>query len=435
MHTMASWFDGIAGFPLAGSRNGIRAVWASEIEPFPVKVTKLRFPGMKHYGDITKIDGSMAEPVDVVTFGSPCQDLSVAGKRAGLKHGDLGHEETTRSGLFMEAVRIIKEMRDATSGACPRFAVWENVPGAFSSNNGEDFRAVLEELARVEESDASIPRPAKWAGAGCIMGNNWSLAWRTFDAQHWGVPQRRRRIYLVCDFAGGRAPEILFEREGLRRYSAAGGEAREGLAADAQGGAGDAVGLTNRGYPCRGPVETLRAGCHGALPMVCGGTGGRLGDAGVALYENHGQASAEVFHRVRSDEYADVEVMGTMTARQSKDADGLVIAHEAPTLFAKDGVASTLLACMADKMGLEDQHVNQGCPNFVHHGMSIRRLTPLECERLQGFPDGWTDIEGASDSGRYKALGNSLAIPPTEYVMEGIAVALGREHEAWMATA
>lgn len=163
---------------------------------------------MKHLGDITKIRGDKIEPVDCITFGSPCQDLSIAGCRAGLA-GE-------RSGLFMEAVRIIKEMRSSTNGLHPTFAVWENVPGAFSSNGGEDFRTVLEELARIAQPDVSIPRPSgrggRWSKAGAIAGNGWSLAWRQLDAQYWGVPQRRKRIALVVDFGGQRAGEILFER-------------------------------------------------------------------------------------------------------------------------------------------------------------------------------------------------------------------------------
>jgi DNA (cytosine-5)-methyltransferase 1 len=166
---------------------------------------------MKHLGDITKIHGDKIEPVDCITFGSPCQDLSIAGRRAGLA-GE-------RSGLFMEAVRIIKEMRSSTNGLYPTFAVWENVPGAFSSNGGEDFRAVLEELARVEQPDASIPRPSgrggKWSKAGAIAGNGWSLAWRQLDSQYFGVAQRRKRIALIIDLGGQRAGEILFERTSL----------------------------------------------------------------------------------------------------------------------------------------------------------------------------------------------------------------------------
>ena len=218
--TLGSLFDGSGGFPLAGSLCGIVPMWASEIEPYPIAVTKSRFPNMKHLGDISRINGSEIEPVDIITFGSPCQDLSVAGKRAGLKHEANGDEKTTRSGLFMEAIRIIKEMRCATNGKYPRFALWENVPGAFSSNKGEDFRIVLEELIKISEAKATVPPAPKggWPYADAYVGDGWSLAYRTFDAQYWGVPQRRRRIYLVADFAGGCATRVLFEREGVRGY-------------------------------------------------------------------------------------------------------------------------------------------------------------------------------------------------------------------------
>ena len=219
-YKLGSLFDGSGGFPLSGALCDIEPMWAAEVEPYPIAVTSSRFPNMKHLGDISKVNGAEIEPVDIITFGSPCQDLSVAGKRAGLKHEDNGDDETTRSGLFMEAVRIIKEMRGATNGQYPRFAVWENVPGAFSSNNGEDFRIVLQELIKIAEPYAVMPEvPQKgWAYADCFSGDGWSLAYRVFDAQYWGVPQRRRRIYLVTDFRGGCAEEILFEREGLRGY-------------------------------------------------------------------------------------------------------------------------------------------------------------------------------------------------------------------------
>lgn len=191
---------------------------------------------MKHFGDITQIHGRTVPITDCVIGGSPCQDLSVAGKREGLAGA--------RSGLFMEQIRIVKEMRyaDQCSGRTgqfirPRYMVWENVPGAFSSNDTEDFRAVLEETARVADADAAIPRPPKkWANAGCIMGDGWSIAWHVLDAQFWGVPQRRRRIALVADFGGYTAPEILFERNGLCWDSAEGGEAREGTAGAASHG-------------------------------------------------------------------------------------------------------------------------------------------------------------------------------------------------------
>nr|DAQ10960.1 MAG TPA: Cytosine specific methyltransferase [Caudoviricetes sp.] len=212
--TLGSLFDGSGGFPLGGLISGITPVWASEIEPFPIRVTTKRLPFMKHYGDISQMDGGKIEPVDIITFGSPCTDMSVAGRRAGL--------EGQQSVLFYQAIRIIKEMRCATNGKYPKYIVWENVPGAFSSNGGEDFKAVLEAVIGVAEPDTQVPMPEKnrWPYADCYMGDGWSVAYRVLDAQFWGVPQRRKRIYLVADFAGGRAFDILFKSEGLSGYSA-----------------------------------------------------------------------------------------------------------------------------------------------------------------------------------------------------------------------
>ena len=214
--TLGSLFDGSGGFPLGGLISGITPVWASEIEPFPIRVTTKRLPFMKHYGDISQMDGGKIEPVDIITFGSPCTDMSVAGRRAGL--------EGLQSVLFYQAIRIIKEMRCATNGKYPRYIVWENVPGAFSSNGGEDFKAVLEAVIGVAEPATQVPMPekARWPYADCYMGDGWSVAYRVLDAQFWGVPQRRKRIYLVADFAGGCAFDILFKSEGLSGYSAEG---------------------------------------------------------------------------------------------------------------------------------------------------------------------------------------------------------------------
>ena len=246
MITMGSLFDGIGGFPLAAVRYGITPLWASEIEAFPIEVTKERFPDMVHVGDITKLDGATLPPVDIICGGSPCQDLSVAGARAGLAGA--------RSGLFMEQVRIVKEMRvhDELGGrpdhlVRPRYMVWENVPGAFSSGDpkGEDFRIVLEEIVRVKHGSVSVPRPdtGRWEPAGRILlGTDFSLAWRVLDAQYWGVAQRRRRIFLVADFAGRSAPAILFKQDCLPGYPAPRLRAWEGTAAAAQGGADDAGG-------------------------------------------------------------------------------------------------------------------------------------------------------------------------------------------------
>ena len=229
--TLGSLFDGSGGFPLGGLISSIAPVWASEIEPFPIRVTTKRLPFMKHYGDVSKMDGGSIEPVDIITFGSPCQDMSIAGKREGL--------DGNRSGLFYEAVRIIKEMRCATNGKYPRYIVWENVPGAFSSNKGEDFRCVLESVCRITDETVSVLSVKKWQSAGSIVGDGYSVAWRVLDAQYWGVPQRRKRIYLVADFAGGSAGKILFESEGVSGYSAEGFRAWQGAAADAGEGFGE----------------------------------------------------------------------------------------------------------------------------------------------------------------------------------------------------
>jgi len=230
--TLGSLFDGSGGFPLGGVLAGITPIWASEIEPFPVRVTTVRFPNMKHYGDISTLKGSELEPVNIITFGSPCQDMSVAGKREGLGGN--------RSSLFYEAIRIIKEMREATNGKYPRYIVWENVPGAFSSNRGEDFKAVLTEICKVKEEQVSVPKPSKWENAGRIMGDSFSVAWRLLDAQYWGVPQRRQRIYLVADFDGWSAGKILFESEGMSRYSAQGFQSWQNTACRTAEGFGEA---------------------------------------------------------------------------------------------------------------------------------------------------------------------------------------------------
>ena len=228
--TLCSLFDGSGGFCLAGLMAGIKPISASEIEPFPIRVTTKRLPFVKHLGDVAKIHGAEIEPVDIITFGSPCQDLSLAGKRAGLGG--------SRSNLFYEAIRIVKEMREATNGEKPRYIVWENVPGAFSSNKGEDFKAVLDAVCGIKESEADTPRPAKWHTAGCILADDYSVAWRVLDAQYWGVPQRRRRIYLVADLDGQRAGKILFESEGLSGYFTKGGTTRQETAGAAEESAG-----------------------------------------------------------------------------------------------------------------------------------------------------------------------------------------------------
>ena len=304
--TLGSLFSGSGGFELGGLLCGTTPVWASEVEPFPIRVTTKRLPFMKHYGDVSKLSGSELEPVDIITFGSPCQDMSIAGKRDGL--------DGERSSLFYEAIRIVKEMRCATNDRYPRYIVWENVPGAFSSNKGEDFKAVLEAVCSVKEDKADIPRYEKWPSAGEIVADDYSLAWRVLDAQYWGVPQRRKRIFLVADLAGQCAGKILFESEGLSGYSAEGFKAWQraaGGAAPCPGAAG--ICLNDQGGERMDVTEevasTLRAEAHHP-PVVMGAAGFctehsekarsigfeeeksptlRAGVIPAAVYENHSQ--------------------------------------------------------------------------------------------------------------------------------------------------
>ena len=260
--TLGSLFDGSGGFPLGGLISGVTPVWASEIEPFPIRVTTKRLPFMKHYGDVSRLNGADLEPVDIITFGSPCQDMSVAGRRAGL--------DGSRSNLFYEAVRIAKEMREATNGRYPTWLCWENVPGAFSSNAGADFKAVLDEIRKIKDPEADTPRPARWPNAGCILADDHSIAWRVFDAQYWGVPQRRKRIYLVADLAGQRAGKVLFESEGLSGYTPQGFRSWQGSAGTAEEGAHPA-GVGTDGY--NGAIADVAA----TLGVNCGMSTGRNG--------------------------------------------------------------------------------------------------------------------------------------------------------------
>lgn len=206
---LGSLFDGSGTMPLCAAMCGGHPVWASEVEPYPIAVTRTHLPHMKHLGSVTEIKGSKIEPVDIITFGSPCQDLSIAGKRAGLK-GE-------RSGLFREAIRIIREMLAATNGRYPRFVIWENVPGALSSNGGEDFEVVLNELLGLREFTGGgaakfIRQHGKWRN----FANYGAVAYRIVNAQFWGVPQRRRRIYAICDTCGESAGVVVFERKGTQ---------------------------------------------------------------------------------------------------------------------------------------------------------------------------------------------------------------------------
>lgn len=363
---------------------------------------------MKHLGDITKIHGDQIEPVDCITFGSPCQGLSMAGKRLGF--------DDNRSVLFLDAARIIKEMRTATNGMYPTFAVWENVPGAFSSNGGEDFRAVLEELARVEQPDVSIPRPSgrggRWSKAGAIAGNGWSLAWRQLDAQYWGVPQRRKRIALVVDFGGQRAAEILFERTSLSGNPDESIKAWEATPRHSQ--------ASPSGCDRGGNSYTLkiRSGCAGGgkgalVQTEKSATLSTLQDQTLfqpVVYDARGNRDGKVVptitgdHENRITDYTAIVIERKTFNEQSfshyKESD------KCSTLKAKAGNIGNGSECLVAEKAIR---------------WIVRRLTPVECERLQGYPAGytdigdWTDSKGKkhkyADSPRYKALGNSIALP------------------------
>lgn len=563
--TLGSLFDGSAGFPLGGLISGITPVWASEIEPFPIRVTTKRLPQMKHYGDISKMNGGEIPPVDIITFGSPCQDMSVAGKRDGLSG--------SRSSLFYEAVRIIKEMRCKTDGRYPRFIVWENVPGAFSSNKGEDFRAVLEEVCKIKENNVSVPKPSKWQSAGKILGDGYSVAWRQFDAEFWGVPQRRKRIYLVADFAGWCAGKILFESEGLSGYSSQGFRAWQETA----NGSAESIGETgsnslmfeNHGQDCRytGPLDVaqtvlstfgtggnnqpfvvqtpktlkIRSGCEGGdkgaliqedksatlgcnndqtlfVPKVYGicakdsnamkssnpnsgfyeattsrcldGNGGNpsCNQGGMAVIEGNGTRPSH-----KGDGYKESDVMYTLNATEQHGvAYGIgrpamnqgynakfsfqIEEEVEPTIVAAgaSGVAHPVFSSSKASFftTAEEELANTLVatdykdPPIVNDEMEedyiVRRLTPTECARLQGFPDWWCDDLGTeeptneeiaywkdvfkthaealgknmkpktdsqikkwlknphSDSAEYKMWGNGVALPNVVFVLSGI---------------
>ncbi len=563
--TLGSLFDGSGGFPLGGLFSGIKPLWASEIEPFPIRVTTKRLPMMKHYGDVSKLSGGKLPPVDIITFGSPCQDMSIAGRRSGL-----GGE---RSGLFFEAVRIIKEMRRETDGKYPGFVVWENVQGAFSSNQGEDFRCVLESLCQIKDADAHVPQPqkGKWSGAGSLVGDGYSIAWRTLDAQYWGVPQRRKRIYLVADFDGERAGKILFESEGVSGYSAESFRAwqRTATALESSPGAasrlslsnqqsnridgmGTALAVENHGMDGRvklnedGKVQTLtsRMGTGGNnVPLVAEGkcfdvrftsegtrnarqncyetdtsrtidTGGNPPDSnqgGVAVvygicskashsmqsdnpksgfYEadtsrcldgNGGNPSCSqggmavvygidraAFNQGKNAKFGvsiEPGIEPPMTARGAN-----AIAHPSYSTSkasyhteALENLANTLVAT-----DYKDPPTVNDTEEKVSAGYIVRRLTPIECARLQGFPDWWCEnlaeeeppekeiafwrdvfenyrlVIGTSsktksdkqivkwlknpysDSAAYKMWGNGVALPNVCFVLAGIAYFAGK---------
>ena len=406
---LGSLFDGSGGFPLAAIFCGIKPIWSSEVEPFPIRVTQKNLPQVKHLGDIKDIDGSEIEPVDIISFGSPCQDLSIAGKRAGL--------EGEKSNLFYEAIRVIKEMRCKTNGKYPRYLLWENVPGAFSSNKGEDFRCVLEEITRIKDSTVKLSRPSKWQSAGEILGENFSLAWRVLDAKYFGVPQRRRRIFLVADLDGGSSREILFEQKSLS------GDTSEGCE----------KGKRNTGAIKEGFNKTICLNDQGGerMDFYSDESGTLRASGGIApfVFENHSQDSrykgplketqtlasnlgqggnnqpfvvydirqtSENTKNERHNIYeCDVSrTIDTSGNTPTRNQGGVAIVEDIYTMSknshftkADKNISSSLVATDYKDPPLVNQRL-------------VRRLTPRECGRLQGFPDYWCDnleIENPTD--------------------------------------
>ena len=506
---LGSLFDGSGGFPLGAVLNGIEPVWASEIEPFPIRVTTRRFPNMKHYGNVAEIDGGKVEPVDIITFGSPCQDMSIAGKRAGL--------DGSRSNLFYEAVRIIKEMRKSTNGIYPRCAVWENVAGAFSSNKGEDFRCVLEAMCRISDEEVHVPSADKWQQAGCILGGHYSVAWRTFDAQYWGVPQRRKRIYLVADFAGECASEILFKPESVSWHTPKGFQSRQAVARCTTDCVRTAIAVEN--HPNDSRVKLSEDGNVQALTSRMGTGGGNVplvletpktlkirsgcegGGKGALIQENKsatlGCNNDQVLFCVdqgggKSACNVTENLSPTLTCTHGGEpcvAYGIdraafnqgvnakynfsIEEELMPTMIAKGANACAYgfypqmkaesMAFAKEKSNCIVNGTNPGYQNgVIDSHYIVRRLTPTECARLQGFPDWWCDglesenpseeeiswwanvfethrkVVGEStkpktknqiikwlkdphsDSAEYKMWGNGVALPCVDYVLRGI---------------
>ena len=414
---------------------------------------------MKHLGDITLIKGNEAPTVDCVVGGSPCQDLSLAGKRAGLAGA--------RSGLYMEQIRIIKEMRenDRNHGRTgvdvrPRYMVWENVPGAFSTNKGQDFAAVLEEAIRVAEPEAPTIRvPEKgWPTSGCFWDELgcWSVAWRVLDAQFWGtsdkpLPQRRRRIALVADFGGLSAPEILFVRKGVSGNPDESQQKRKEASRDAGTGScesGKPVISVDQGggksgahsYEDVSPTLTCTHGGEPAVAYTYDARGNGDGDMVNTITGDHQNRVTDYtavvleprgFEMQAFGKYKDSGIASALKARDYKDATDLVVA----------GVDCRNATEYPEMNGAMQAKANGGfsmnCNQVVRVKHIVRRLTPLECERLQGYPDGWTDIgewvdskgkkHKEADSPRYRALGNSIALPPWKFVLKRLCACYERD--------
>lgn len=525
--TLGSLFDGIAGFPLAAAQNGIKTIWASEIVGDCIDIVKKHFPEIQHLGDITKINGEEIPPVDIISFGSPCQNLSTAGNQKGL--------DGEKSQLFFEAIRIIYEMRGATNGKYPKYIIWENVAGAFSSNKGQDFRRVLEEITKTY---IPMPNSRRWATSGMVRSAAGSTAWRQLDAQYWGVPQRRKRIYLVHNFNGERAPEILFECESVLGYTAQGRTEGKNIA----GSAGNSVEATGTGTAAGFlPLNSGRANGVGyedeksptltknppaTVYTIAGNAIGRMGRNGgnqlgvgqdisytLTAADRHAIAAPEAFRLSSFGGFA--EGVGTLRAsggdngggsetmiveknlqfaeayqhhgyRMSKTANTMTAGANSSVRGDTSFVIENNVVCFDDVVKNEDggywacickdcvkkHNISEnllddagqgtcsvaGCWNEADYYIDfpqieepkegqrfwkiakellqkvtkmvryrVRRLTPLECERLDGFPDNWTEYGASgkemSDKTRYEALGNSIAVPCADRVFAGIIAA------------
>ena len=422
---------------------------------------------MIHLGDITKISGYTAPVVDCIIGGSPCQDLSVAGKRAGL--------EGQRSGLFMEQIRIIKEMREndrrngrAAECVRPRYMVWENVPGAFSSNKGEDFRLVLEEVARIIDEGVSIPRPpkGKWRTTGVIIGDGYSIAQRVFDAQFWGVPQRRRRICIVADFNGYTAPQIVFsEDQYYRSTKRSDREPSVGYIGDESRSEVQSFCKSLSGDSEQSGTERERASCdtkRGIALYDCEGKGFYWdgGQACPTLTANNAAGQQRMSDKDNlncviqpvvsysienhpNDSRVGINEDGKVQALTSRMGTGGGNVPMVMQCYSKSKRAQTATdnetwvesetANTLNAFDVGDVRITEVVVyalDTTHPTCTVRRLTPLECERLQGYPDGWTDIGEytnsngkkckASDASRYKALGNSIALPSWKWVLKRI---------------
>lgn len=525
--TLGSLFDGIAGFPLAAAQNGIKTIWASEIVGDCIDIVKKHFPEIQHLGDITKINGGEIPPVDIISFGSPCQNLSTAGNQKGL--------DGEKSQLFFEAIRIIYEMRGATNGKNPKYIIWENVAGAFSSNKGQDFRRVLEEITKTY---IPMPNSRRWATSGMVRSTAGSTAWRQLDAQYWGVPQRRKRIYLVHNFNGERAPEILFECESVLGYTAQGRTEGKNIA----GSAGNSVEATGTGTAAGFlPLNSGRANGVGyedeksptltkntpaTVYTIAGNAIGRMGRNGgnqlgvgqdisytLTAADRHAIAAPEAFRLSSFGGFT--EGVGTLRAsggdngggsetmiveknlqfaeayqhhgyRMSKTANTMTAGANSSVRGDTSFVIENNVVCFDDVVKNEDggywacickdcvkkHNISEnllddagqgtcsvaGCWNEADYYIDfpqieepkegqrfwkiakellqkvtkmvryrVRRLTPLECERLDGFPDNWTEYGASgkemSDKTRYEALGNSIAVPCADRVFAGIIAA------------